>query len=56
MTIWLTRIQKRIDISAKLTAWLGCIVNAVVTLLKAFCCKWKNTEEVSQPVDYEKKR
>ena len=55
MTIWLARIQKRIDISAKLTAWLGCTVNAVVILLKAFCCKLKSTEEATQPVDYEKK-
>ena len=55
MTIWAKRIQKRIDISAKLLAWLGCIAKKVETLLKSFFCKSKNTEEVKQPLDYEKK-
>ncbi len=55
MTIWAKRIQKRIDIPAKLLAWLGCIVKKVGITLKSIFCKSKSTEEVKPPLDFEKK-
>lgn len=52
MTRWMQRIQKRIDTNAKFFLWLGCIVSMVQKRSKAFFCKSKKTEEVTQPKDY----
>lgn len=52
MTIWLTRIQKRIDTNVKLLAWYECIKKKVETLLGNLFCWLKSTEEVKQPKDY----
>ena len=46
---------KRIDTNARLIALLGCIKQKVAMLLRVFSFKWKNTEEVKHPLDYEKK-
>lgn len=54
MTVWLTKIQKRIDTNAKLLALYECIKKKVATMLRSFCFWSKSTEEVKQPIDYEK--